>query len=102
MTAGPRRRSAGAADDPYHTPEYPGYAPCVPCGAHSAGGKPWREALREEIDYLEQASQLPLLGSPGHTVDELLAQMRAGEKKPRLRAGLFSSSVVPRSINKHE
>ena len=73
---------AGAEDDPYHTPEYPGYATCVPCGSHHAKGQPWREALREEIDYLAAATQMPLLGSPGHTVDELLAQIEQAKKNP--------------------
>lgn len=63
----------GAADDPYFTPDYPGYASCVPCGRHDQQGRPWSEALQEEIGYLQQAQTLPLLGSPGHTVDELLA-----------------------------
>lgn len=63
----------GPADDPYCTPDYPGYASCVPCGRHDPQGLPWREALAREIAYLEQALELPLLGSPGRTVDELLA-----------------------------
>lgn len=61
-----------AADDPYCTPEYPGYASCVPCGRHDAQGQPWRKALQREIDYLEQAAELPLLGSRGRSVQELL------------------------------
>ena len=73
---------AGAEDDPYHTTEYPGYATCVPCGSHHAKGQPWREALREEIDYLAAATQMPLLGSPGHTVDDLLAQIEQAKKNP--------------------
>jgi hypothetical protein len=70
------------ADDPYHTPEYPGYATCVPCGHQDPRGKPWREALRNEIAYLQQAPQLPLLGTPGHTVAELLAASDATKKNP--------------------
>jgi len=73
---------SGPEDDPYHTREYPGYATCVPCGAHREDGRPWREALREEIEYLAQALKLPLLGTPGHTVDELLAQMSRTKKNP--------------------
>jgi hypothetical protein len=73
---------SGPHDDPYHTNEYPGYATCVPCGSHNPTGRPWREALREEIDYLQQAARLPLLGSPGHTVDELLAQIDRTKKNP--------------------
>jgi hypothetical protein len=72
----------GPEDDPFHSDEYPGYAPCVPCGRNDPQGRPWREALREEIDYLEQAAQLPLLGTPGHTVEELLARIRDTKKNP--------------------
>jgi hypothetical protein len=70
----------GAHDDPYHCDAYPGYATCVPCGRHDAAGQPWRMALAREIQYLEAAPQLPLLGSPGHTVSELLRA--AGKKNP--------------------
>jgi len=73
---------SGPEDDPYRSQDYPGYATCVPCGAHDAGGLPWREALREEIDYFTAAAQLPLLGTPGHTVDELLAQIAPTKKNP--------------------
>jgi hypothetical protein len=72
----------GAADDPYRTDEYPGYASCVPCGRHDAGGKHWRESLAREIDYLEAAEALPLLGTAGHTVDELLAAITQRKKNP--------------------
>lgn len=61
-------------EDPYRTPEYPGYSPFTACGKPRPDGLPWRQALAREIAYLRAASQLPLLGSPGHTVDELLAQ----------------------------
>ena len=73
---------SGPEDDPYHTEEYPGYATCVPCGRNDETGRPWHEALREEIQYLAAASQLPLLGSPGHTVDELLARNAHAKKNP--------------------
>ncbi len=54
----------------------------------------WRKSLTREISYLGGgAERLPLLGSPGHTVDELLAANRR-QKKPRLRAG-FSSQRHP-------
>jgi len=66
-------------DDPYATGDYAGYASCVPCGRHHPQGLPWRQALAREIAYLQAASQLPLLGTPGHTVEELLA---AGKKNP--------------------
>jgi hypothetical protein len=59
-------------DDPWRTDDYPGYATATGCGRHRESGKPWREALRAEVEYLQQAKSLPILGSPGHTVDELL------------------------------
>ena len=59
-------------DDPHRTKGYPGYSTIVPCGRHTPDGKPWREAIRGELDYLAAASELPILGSPGHTVDDLL------------------------------
>ena len=71
-----------AKDDPYCTPEYPGYATCVPCGRHDPQGHPWREALQQEIGYLQQARSLPLLGTDGHTVDELLARIAEAKKNP--------------------
>jgi hypothetical protein len=61
------------AKDPYRQPGYPGYASFTACGRHCDEGRPWRETLRAEIGYLTSAPQLPLLGSAGHTVDELLA-----------------------------
>jgi len=67
----------GPDDDPYRCGAYAGYASCVPCGRHDPNGKPWRDALQQEIHYLQQAPQLPLLGSVGHTVDDLL-----GKKNP--------------------
>jgi hypothetical protein len=72
----------GAADDPHFTDDYPGYASCVPCGRHDASGRPWRESLSREISYLEAAPTLPVLGTPGHTVDELLAAIAQGKKNP--------------------
>jgi hypothetical protein len=72
----------GPEDDPYRTPQYAGYASCVPCGRHDAKGQPWKKSLDREIAYLNAAAQLPVLGSPGHTVGELLAQQIAGKKNP--------------------
>jgi hypothetical protein len=71
----PAEPVTGPDDDPYCDGEYAGYASCVPCGRHDAQGSSWRDTLREEITYLQQARQIPLLGAPGHTVDELLAQL---------------------------
>jgi hypothetical protein len=59
-------------DDPWRTDTHPGYATITGCGRHREDGKPWREVLAVEIEYLQQAKSLPILGSPGHTVDELL------------------------------
>lgn len=70
----------GEDDDPYRTDDYAGYASHVPCGRHDPQGTSWRDTLQEEIDYLLRAEQIPLLGSPGHTVDELLA--RIAKKNP--------------------
>ncbi len=72
----------GPEDDPYRTPQYAGYASCLPCGRHDAQGQPWKKSLHREIAYLKAAPRLPLFGSPGHTVDELLAQQIAGKKNP--------------------
>ena len=64
---------ASAAQDPYRSVEYPGYSTFTACGRNRVDGLPWRQVLRAEIGYLHAARQLPLLGSPGHTVDELLS-----------------------------
>jgi hypothetical protein len=44
-------------EDPYATDSYPGYANFVPCGRHDARGRPWREALQQEIAYLDLQSR---------------------------------------------
>jgi hypothetical protein len=72
----------GQEDDPHCTPAYPGYASVVSCGRHDAAGKPWREALVREIAWLEAAPRAPKLGTPGHTVDELLAAIAPTKKNP--------------------
>jgi hypothetical protein len=72
----------GTEDDPHCTPEYPGYASVVPCGRHDAAGRPWREALVREIAWLEAAPRAPKLGTPGHTVDELLSAIASSKKNP--------------------
>lgn len=59
-------------DDPWRTDDHPGYATTTGCGRHRDNGIPWREALATEIEYLQRTKSLPILGSPGHTVDELL------------------------------
>ena len=46
---------ASPREDPYATQQYPGYANFVPCGQHDPQGLPWREALREEIAWLESS-----------------------------------------------
>lgn len=75
----PEAPVASPEEDPYRRPGYPGYSCFTSCGRPRPDGLPWRQVLRREIDYLRAARQLPLLGSPGHTVDELLAQ---GERVP--------------------
>jgi hypothetical protein len=70
----PEAPVASQAEDPYRSPDYPGYSPFTACGRPRADGVHWKIALRNEIAYLRAARQLPLLGSPGHTVDELLAK----------------------------
>lgn len=76
-----------AEDDPHVTPDYAGFASCVSCGRHDPAGAPWRQALAREIAYFQAAPQLPLLGTAGHTVEELLAHEGSSandsEKKPR-------------------
>jgi hypothetical protein len=59
--------------DPHSLPGYPGYATVVHCGRHDPAGRPWRDALSRERAWLAQAKSLPILGSPGNSVDELLA-----------------------------
>ncbi|MFM1886854.1 MAG: hypothetical protein RL026_2011 [Pseudomonadota bacterium] len=63
---------SGSADDPYCVPGYPGYASCTQCGRNDPAGTPWREALRAEIEYLAKTGARSLLGTPGHTVKDLL------------------------------
>jgi hypothetical protein len=79
-------------DDPYRTEGYAGYSTFVPCGRHDPNGRPWRQALATEIDYLAQAPRIPLLGSAGRSVDELLA---AGRKKTPPEGGVFQSQKGP-------
>ena len=58
--------------DPYYQPGYPGYVSAVPCGRNDPKGQPWWETLRLEVEYLDAAKGLPVLGSPGHTLEDLL------------------------------
>ena len=48
---------ARAADDPYRAPGYPGYVSVVPCGRHDAAGKPWRQALEQELHYFQRTRE---------------------------------------------
>lgn len=69
----PQAPPMSAREDPWRAPGYPGYSTCVPCGQHRPDGRPWREALAGEIDCLDRAGGvLPVLGTPGHTVQALL------------------------------
>lgn len=73
---------ADSALDPYRQDNYPGYVTVVPCGRHNPNGQPWRETLRKELTYLEEAHSVPILGSPGHTVKELLDESQdTGENR---------------------
>jgi len=65
--------------DPYRSEGYPGFATVVPCGRHDPKGLPWRRALKNELKYLKHASGLPILGSAGHSVDELLGGAGTGK-----------------------
>lgn len=58
--------------DPYRTEGYPGYVTSVPCGQHDPNSPPWQETLREELDYLESLTSLPVIGTEGYSVSELL------------------------------
>lgn len=58
--------------DPNRHEGYPGYVTSVPCGRNEPHGKPWTETLKHEIAYFNAVNRLPILGSPGHTVSELL------------------------------
>lgn len=58
--------------DPYYQPGYPGYVSAVPCGRHDPMGQPWWETLRMEVEYLDAAKGLPVLGSLGHMLKDLL------------------------------
>jgi hypothetical protein len=43
--------SADPADDPHRVRGYPGYVSVVPCGRHDPGGRPWRQALEQEVRF---------------------------------------------------
>ncbi len=77
--AKPEPPPVSPSEDPYRSEDYPGYSSFTPCGRNDPQGLPWRKALAGEIDYLKKAPSLPLLGTPGNTVEELL------KKKPALR-----------------
>lgn len=64
--------SADPQQDPHRSEGYPGYVSCVGCGRHDETGRPWREALAGELQWYDRCKPLPVLGSPGHTVQELL------------------------------
>jgi hypothetical protein len=68
----PEAPVASPEEDPFRLPDYPGYSCFTSCGRNCSDGMPWKRALRGEIAYLQGATELPILGTPGHTVDELL------------------------------
>lgn len=43
-----------AKDDPYRTSEYPGYVSLVPCGRHEPAGRPWTQALEQELSHFQR------------------------------------------------
>jgi hypothetical protein len=63
---------ASAAEDEYQAPGYPGYSSCTGCGRNDPAGQPWQQALAREIGYLRASGGRTLLGTPGHTVKDLL------------------------------
>ncbi len=75
----PEAPLADPRQDPYRLADYPGYATVVSCGRHDPAGRPWTEALARERAWLAQAKSLPILGSAGHSVDELLADCPSAE-----------------------
>ena len=78
----PEAPVADARKDAHRLPDYPGYATVVPCGRHDPAGRPWTEALAAERAWLAEAKSLPILGSAGHRVDELLAAGSGDDKDP--------------------
>ncbi len=68
--------------DPHRLADYPGYATLVPCGRHDPAGRPWTEALAAERAWLAQAKALPILGSAGNSVAELLAAGSGDDQDP--------------------
>jgi hypothetical protein len=70
----PERPVAHPGEDPYRQKGYPGYASFTHCGRHDPAGQPWRQALLRESNYLAEAESVPVLNSPGHTVDDLLGK----------------------------
>lgn len=43
--------SADPADDPHRVRGYPGYVSVVPCGRHDPEGRPWQQALEQELRF---------------------------------------------------
>lgn len=59
-------------NDPYRSESYPGFITTVPCGRHNPEGNDWMDTLKREIIYLKEVKTLPVLGSPGNKVEDLL------------------------------
>jgi hypothetical protein len=55
--------SADPRDDPYRVAGYAGYVSVVPCGRHDPAGRPWRQALAQELAHFERVKALPDFGS---------------------------------------
>jgi hypothetical protein len=63
-------------DPDYIDEAYPGFVTFLPCGKHQSDGDPWRQVLKEEIIYFEQADQLPLWTSKGLDLEEIIQLAR--------------------------
>jgi hypothetical protein len=89
----PEAPVADQREDPFQLPDYPGYETIVNCGRHDETGRPWTEALAAERAWLAQAHSLPILGSPGNTVEELLGTPYcAAPEAPPSSASISSSA----------
>lgn len=81
----PEAPVADPRKDPFQLPDYPGYETVVPCGRHDPQGQPWKQALARERAWLSEVKVLPVLSSPGHSVDELLAAAPETDAAPATR-----------------
>lgn len=66
----------GEADPDYLDESYPGYPSFVPCGKHTDDGLPWRVTLKEEIEYFNTHSQLPVWRLDGMSLEQIIARSK--------------------------